>query len=265
MPVLPNLRRAGQYLMEDLLRGGLRSLLNEITPLLIQGAARSMARRRREHRDAKTTTPTSFAGEKALSRGGLAVLAAISPPTGGDQALAAEATCASLRSGGGIRRLCRPAGANRRPTTSRLTKTPCGEQNAGRWGRRHAGVGQLPIPKKAPKKGVRDMVRISDARMSGTPTDLLAARIAEANRGPLAWVRDGDLIERRGEPQVELKISDAELQNAARIGSRPSHYGAVTGPSLRAMSPRPTRLRLRLSASREADAGSRHAHESSED
>jgi dihydroxy-acid dehydratase len=74
--------------------------------------------------------------------------------------------------------------------------------------------GQLPIPKKLLQQGVRDMVRISDARMSGTSYGACVLHVAPESHvgGPLALVRDGDLIEldvpaRR----LELKVSDAEL------------------------------------------------------
>ena len=57
--------------------------------------------------------------------------------------------------------------------------------------------GALPIPKKLLTRGVRDMVRISDARMSGTSFGTCVLHVApEAARGgPLALVRDGDIIE----------------------------------------------------------------------
>ena len=57
--------------------------------------------------------------------------------------------------------------------------------------------GMLPIPKKLLKAGVRDMVRLSDARMSGTSYGACVLHIAPeaAIGGPLALVRDGDLIE----------------------------------------------------------------------
>src|ERR687887_2294742 len=56
--------------------------------------------------------------------------------------------------------------------------------------------GQLPIPKKLLEKGVRDMVRISDARMSGTSYGACVLHVAPESHvgGPLAFVRDGDLI-----------------------------------------------------------------------
>src|SRR2546425_9951356 len=57
--------------------------------------------------------------------------------------------------------------------------------------------GLLPIPKKLLQTGVRDMVRISDARMSGTSYGTCVLHVAPESfvGGPLAFVRDGDLIE----------------------------------------------------------------------
>jgi dihydroxy-acid dehydratase len=74
--------------------------------------------------------------------------------------------------------------------------------------------GQLPIPKKVLARGVRDMVRVSDARMSGTSYGACVLHVAPESfvGGPLALVRDGDVIEldipaRR----LSLKVSDDEL------------------------------------------------------
>ena len=56
--------------------------------------------------------------------------------------------------------------------------------------------GYLPLPKKLLKKGVRDMIRISDARMSGTAFGTIILHVApeSALGGPLALVENGDLI-----------------------------------------------------------------------
>jgi dihydroxy-acid dehydratase len=74
--------------------------------------------------------------------------------------------------------------------------------------------GQLPIPKKLLRQGVRDMVRISDARMSGTSYGACVLHVAPESHvgGPLALVRDGDRISldvpgRR----LELLVDEAEL------------------------------------------------------
>jgi dihydroxyacid dehydratase/phosphogluconate dehydratase len=75
-------------------------------------------------------------------------------------------------------------------------------------------AGALPIPKKLGSKGVTDMVRISDARMSGTAFGTVVLHVSPeaAAGGPLALVRDGDVI-RLDAParRLDLKVDDAEL------------------------------------------------------
>jgi dihydroxy-acid dehydratase len=74
--------------------------------------------------------------------------------------------------------------------------------------------GQLPIPQKLLKKGVRDMLRISDARMSGTSYGACVLHVTPESHvgGPLALVRDGDRISLDIEARrVDLLISDAEM------------------------------------------------------
>jgi dihydroxy-acid dehydratase len=74
--------------------------------------------------------------------------------------------------------------------------------------------GQLPIPQKLLKQGVRDMVRISDARMSGTSYGACVLHVSPESYvgGPLALVRDGDLIELDVPARkLNLLISDEEM------------------------------------------------------
>jgi dihydroxy-acid dehydratase len=74
--------------------------------------------------------------------------------------------------------------------------------------------GQLPIPKKLLEQGVRDMVRVSDARMSGTSYGACVLHVAPESwiGGPLALVRDGDVIELDVPGRaLNLKVSEAEL------------------------------------------------------
>jgi dihydroxyacid dehydratase/phosphogluconate dehydratase len=78
-----------------------------------------------------------------------------------------------------------------------------------------AEVGNMPLHPKLSKKGVTDMVRISDARMSGTAYGTVVLHVAPEARagGPLAVVRDGDWIELDcGANRLHLDIPDAELQ-----------------------------------------------------
>ena len=77
-----------------------------------------------------------------------------------------------------------------------------------------AEVGNMPLPAKLLKRGITDMVRISDARMSGTAygTVVLHAAPEAASGGNLALVRDGDLIELDvAGRRLELFVSDEEL------------------------------------------------------
>jgi dihydroxy-acid dehydratase len=93
--------------------------------------------------------------------------------------------------------------------------------------------GQLPIPKKLLQRGVRDLVRISDARMSGTSYGACVLHVApeSAVGGPLALVADGDLIEldipaRR----LWLHVPDEELaRRRARWEPRPPRYARGYG------------------------------------
>jgi dihydroxy-acid dehydratase len=74
--------------------------------------------------------------------------------------------------------------------------------------------GMLPIPKKLLRQGVRDMVRISDARMSGTSYGACVLHVApeSAVGGPLALVRDGDLIELDVRARrLHLQVDEDEL------------------------------------------------------
>ncbi len=81
-------------------------------------------------------------------------------------------------------------------------------------------AGYLPIPKKLASKGVKDMVRISDARMSGTAFGTIVLHVApeSAVGGPLALVKNGDLIELDApKRRLELKVSAAELEARRKL------------------------------------------------
>jgi dihydroxy-acid dehydratase len=75
--------------------------------------------------------------------------------------------------------------------------------------------GMLPIPKKLVKQGVRDMVRLSDARMSGTSYGACILHVAPESfiGGPLALVENGDMISLDVDARtINLDISDAEME-----------------------------------------------------
>ncbi|HEO71236.1 MAG TPA: dihydroxy-acid dehydratase [Candidatus Hydrogenedentes bacterium] len=86
-------------------------------------------------------------------------------------------------------------------------------RNAGPVGAGMPEAGSLPIPKYLAEQGVKDMVRVSDARMSGTAygTVVLHCSPEAALGGPLALVRDGDQVELDvPERRIDLLVNDAE-------------------------------------------------------
>ena len=88
-----------------------------------------------------------------------------------------------------------------------------------------AEVGNMPLPPKVLRKGITDMVRISDARMSGTAygTVVLHSAPEAAAGGPLAVVQNGDMIELNvPERKLQLHISDEELARRLSLWTQPA-------------------------------------------
>jgi dihydroxy-acid dehydratase len=235
VPVLANLRPAGKYLMEDFYyAGGLRALLKEIAPLLDTKCATVNGKTLGENIETATINNTDVirTREKALSQtGGLAVLRGNLAPDGAViKPLAAEERL--LKHTGPAVVFKDYADLRARIDSDDLKvdeNSVLVMQNAGPLGA--PGMpewGQLPVPKKLLQKGIRDMVRISDARMSGTSYGTCVLHVSpEAHiGGPLALVRDGDMIELDvAARKLELKVSESELaQRKAAWKPRPPHY-----------------------------------------
>ena len=123
-------------------------------------------------------------------------------------------------------------------------------KNAGPVGAGMPEWGMLPVPVKLLKQGVREMMRISDARMSGTSYGACILHVSPeaAIGGPLALVRTGDLIEVDVEArQVNLLVAEDELQRRTRSLAAQAAAAARLRPDVRpAHQPGPRRLRLRL-------------------
>lgn len=103
-------------------------------------------------------------------------------------------------------------------------------RNAGPRGSGMPEAGSLPIPRYLAVQGVRDMVRVSDARMSGTAygTVVLHCAPEAAAGGPLALVEDGDLIELDVDAKrIDLLVDSAELERrrAALVSPELPHRG----------------------------------------
>ncbi len=175
-PVIANIRPSGEkYLMEDFhYAGGLLGLLSRLKPLLdlsqINAAGETWAE---SLKDAAVfdddvirplDNPIYAEGALAVLRGNIAPRRLCHQAIGGRRAVPA-----SFRPGAGLRQLRRHEGEHRPRRPRRHADTVLVLRNAGPLG--GPGMpewGMLPIPKKLVKQGVRDMVRISDARMSGT-------------------------------------------------------------------------------------------------
>jgi len=220
-PVLGNIRPAGKYLMEDFFyAGGLRALLAELGDLIdgsqltvngatlgenIAGAAifNDDVIRRRTH--------------PLVQNDGLAVLTGNLAPDGAViKPAAMEARLLRHRGPAVVFRDYADMAARIDDEALDITADsvivlqhagPVGAPGMPEWG-------QLPIPQKLLKAGVRDMVRISDARMSGTSYGACVLHVALESfvGGPLAFVKDGDIVEldlpaRR----LHLGVTDDEL------------------------------------------------------
>ena len=220
-PFLANIRPSGQYLMEDFFyAGGLRGVLARIRDLLRTDARTVTGRTIGDAIDgaevcndqviARREEPLGPEGGVAVLRGNLAPDGAVIKHTAAERRLLRHAGPAVVfRDYNDLdARIDDPA----LPVTADSVLVL---QNAGPLG--GPGMpewGMLPIPKKLLAAGVRDMVRVSDARMSGTAYGACVLHVAPESfiGGPLALVRDGDTIEldvpgRR----LTLGVADDEL------------------------------------------------------
>jgi dihydroxy-acid dehydratase len=220
-PVLANIRPSGKYLMEDFFyAGGLRALLARLGDLLDGGAmtvngrplGENIAGSRIFHEDVIRSRADPLVAHDGLAvlRGNLAPDGAVIKPPAMEPRLLRHAGRAVV-----FRNYDDMAARIDDPALDVDADSVIVLQHAGPQGA--PGMpewGQLPIPKKLLAQGVRDMVRISDARMSGTSYGACVLHVApEAHvGGPLALVRDGDPIELDvPSRRLELKVDDAEL------------------------------------------------------
>ncbi|MDE2358052.1 MAG: dihydroxy-acid dehydratase [Betaproteobacteria bacterium] len=233
-PLVANVRPAGKFLMEDFYyAGGLRALMATISDLLaldvitVEGRTLGEALAGAEVFDADVILPRERAlvssGSLAVLRGNLAPDGAVIKPA------AAEARLLRHRGPALVfenyndmaARIDDPA----LPATAESVIVlkhagPQGAPGMPEWG-------QLPIPKKLLEQGVRDMLRISDARMSGTAYGACVLHVAPESwvGGPLALVHDGDMIVLDvGARSLQLDIDDAELARRRAAWRRPAPH-----------------------------------------
>ena len=227
-PVLVNLKPVGEGYMEDFhTAGGLEAVLRGIGDKLHTGTIDITGQTLAERLSAPLTDPIDTryirpADEPVSPVGGLIALHGNLAP-GGAILKRAAATPSLLEHEGRAVVFSSLEDLARRiddPALDVAVDDILVLQNAGP--RSPSGMpeaGYLPIPRKLARKGVKDMVRISDARMSGTAfgTVVLHVTPESATGGPLALVRTGDRIRlSAANKSLDLLVSEAEL--AARAG-----------------------------------------------
>jgi dihydroxy-acid dehydratase len=220
-PLLVNLRPSGTYLMEDFFyAGGLPVVMNALRPLLHGGAltvnGRSMADNVRDARCWNEDVIRPLAMPLA-PEGGTVILFGNLCPDGAVVKQSAASPHLLVHRGRAVvfedhedlhRRIDDPALPVDETSVLVLKRVgPRGAPGMPEWG-------AAPIPARLLTRGVKDMVRISDARMSGTSYGTVVLHVApeSAVGGPLALVHDGDEIELDvPKRRLTLRVADEEL------------------------------------------------------
>ena len=241
IPVLVDLKPSGQYYMEDLHRaGGLAPILRELRDHLELDTLTVTGRTLGEEIDSlppaypqdvvKTVdAPLYPGGGMVILRGNLAPDGAVIKQSAANPNLLSHEGRALVFSS-----LEDMAARVDDPDLDVTADDVMVLQNAGPLGAPGMPeAGYLPIPKKLAEQGVKDMVRLSDARMSGTAFGTIILHVApeSAVGGPLALVETGDWI-RLDVPNrsLELLVEDAELARRREAWTPPStHAGAERG------------------------------------
>ena len=226
-PLIANMRPAGQYQMEDLFHaGGIEAILKQLLPLLHQDSLTVTGRTLAENvTTAQHHNPEVIRSleEPLHSEGGLAVLRGNLAPDGAIIKHAA-ATPELLQHRGRAVVFQDMDDLRARINDPTLDVSPediLVLRNVGPiGGPGMPEVGNFPIPGKLLKQGIRDMVRISDARMSGTAFGTIVLHVSpeSAIGGALALVENGDNIELDvPNRRLQLEVDEAELaQRRAR-------------------------------------------------
>ncbi len=234
-PLLANVRPSGKHLMEDFFyAGGLPAVLKELLPLLHGDALTVNGHTLADNvRDAACYDPDIIRplGMPLAKEGGTVILTGNLCPGGAVLKQSAASAHLLTHRGRAVvfedhadihRRIDDPAVPIDETSVLVLKNVgPRGAPGMPEWG-------AAPIPARLLKQGVKDMVRISDARMSGTSYGTVVLHVApeSAVGGPLALVRDGDEIE-LDVPKRSLKllVSDEELaRRRAAWSARAPHY-----------------------------------------
>jgi dihydroxy-acid dehydratase len=240
VPTLVNLKPSGEYLMEDFAyAGGVPALLHELASLIhgdvLTVSGRTVAENSRGQETSDRKVVRSLSDPLQPAGSGTAVLRGNLCPDGA--VIKQSAATASLLVHRGRALVFASVHAYNEvrddPDLAVDESTVLVVQNAGPRG--YPGmpeVGNLQLPRVLLERGVRDVVRISDARMSGTAYGTVVLHVAPeaAVGGPLALVETGDFITldvpaRR----LQLEVSDDELARRRQRWRRPADDGPDRG------------------------------------
>ncbi len=219
--MLVDLKPSGQHYMEHLHEaGGLCAVLRELKPLLYLDVPTVSGQTLGQAVAAAEVVPSQdvvrSTGNPIFPSGGIAVLRGNLAP-GGAVIKHSSATPALLKHTG--RAVVFDSLAD---LAARIDAPDLDVTRDDVLVLRNAGPKYLPIPKKLAQQGVKDMVRISDARMSGTAFGTIVLHVVPeaALDGPLALVQTGDTIRLDVEARaLELCVAPAELER--RRATRP--------------------------------------------
>jgi dihydroxy-acid dehydratase len=234
IPLLVNLQPSGRFLMEDLhYAGGLPAVLKELVPLLHADAPTVWGQTLGESVSAAEcfdrevihtlAEPVTAVAGIWVMKGNLCPDGAVMKPSAASQSLFSHRGRAVVfESIEDLRSRIDDPNLQVDPSSVLVLKG-CGPKG-------YPGmpeVGNMPLPRKLLERGVQDMVRISDARMSGTAFGTVVLHIAPESEagGPLAMIRDGDEILLDGaNRRLELLIDAQELaaRTLAWKNSRPA-------------------------------------------
>lgn len=222
VPVLCNIRPTGAFLMEDFhYAGGLLALWKRLQPLLhldernvigTIGEAITHAEVHLPEVIRPLDNPVAPRGGTAILRGNLAPDGCVMKPAAADQALLNHRGPALVFDDyDSMMRAVNDENLEVTADTVLILRNagPVGGPGMPEWG-------MLPIPKKLLRQGVRDMVRISDARMSGTSYGACILHVAPEAYvgGPLAAVRNGDFIALDvATRSITLEVDAAEIES----------------------------------------------------
>lgn len=242
VPVIANVRPSGAYLMEDFFyAGGLRALMSQLRSVLDLSAITVTGKSVGDNIAGaevykpdvikSLNDPVSRDGATAVLTGNLAPRGCVMKPSAAEKRLHKHR--GKVIAFEDYNHMAREVERDDLDVTADhilvlKNSGPQGGPGMPEWG-------MLPIPKKLVKQGVRDMVRISDARMSGTSYGACILHVAPESfvGGPLAFVQTGDEIEIDiPARKIHLHVSDEELARRKAAWAKPAPryprgYGAL--------------------------------------